>query len=68
MEKFEKNFERISSHHRNYMSNVPLQSENQQNQHRSSAEKPGGQGCVETKLLELKHLLDQKNLPNEKPP
>ena len=23
---------------------------------------------METKLLELKHLLDQKNLANEKPP
>ena len=45
-----------------------VKSENQQNQHRSSAEKPWGQGCVEIKLLELKHLLDQKNLPNEKPP
>ena len=30
--------------------------------------KPWRQGRVEAKLLELKHLLDQKNSPNEKPP
>ena len=55
-----------------------IQSENQQNEHRPSAsftfhakiylKKPWGQGWVETKLLELKHLLDKKKLPNEKPP
>ena len=30
--------------------------------------KPWGQGWMKTKLLELKHLLDQKNSANEKPP
>ena len=54
-----------------------IQSENQQNEHRPSAsftfhakiylKKPWGQGWVETKLLELKHLLDQKISSNEKP-
>ena len=55
-----------------------LQRENQQNQYLPSTsftfhvkkklKKPWGQGWVETKLLELKYLLDKKNSPNEKPP
>ena len=60
-EKFEKNFEWISSHHGTYMSNVPYKVRiNRINLVRgllllSMSKKVN---FVETKLLELKHLLD----------
>ena len=43
-----------------------IPSENQQNQHLLSVSFTLGR--VEAKLWELKHLLNQKNSPNEKPP
>ena len=72
LEKFEKTFERISD-----MSNVPYKVRiNRINivwtllllSNPKKLKKPSGKGWVETKLLGLKHLLDQKNSPNEKPP
>ena len=36
--------------------------------YQKTLKKPLGQGWVETKLLELKHLLNKKNSPNEKRP
>ena len=69
MEKFEKNFERISSHHWSDMSNVPYKVRiDRINIVRAllllsmskKLKKPWGQGWVETKLLALKHWLDKK--------
>ena len=68
-EKFEKNFERISSHHWSNMSNVSYKVRiNRINIVRAllllsmskKLRKPWEQDWVKTKLLELKHLLDKK--------